>query len=198
MRTFIPLLASLSLALSSASIGSAASIGSFASMASAASMAPQVADKKPDDNASRVVEELAACRTIVEPMARLACFDRTATALVTARDNKSIVVVDRAEVRKVNRSLFGFALPNLNLFGKDDPADEPPIPEINGKIVKSTLIGRDLFALTLEDGTVWRMNESLGRYPPNDGDKIRIVRGALGSFRATIAGGRYIQVNRVR
>ncbi len=155
-------------------------------------------DQAVDEGASRVVGELTACRSITDPTERLACFDRTSAALVAARENKSIVVVDRAEVRKVNRSLFGFALPNLNLFGKSDPSDEPPIPEITGKIVKTALAGRDLFSLTLEDGTVWRMSESLGRYPPNLGDKIRIVRGALGSFRATIAGGPYIQVNRIR
>ncbi len=155
-------------------------------------------DQTADEGASRVVGELAACRSIAEPTQRLACFDRTSAALVAARDNKTIVVVDRAEVRKVNRSLFGFALPNLNLFGKGDTTDEPPIPEITGKIVKTGVIGRDLFSMTLEDGTVWRMSESLGRYPPNIGDKVRIVRGALGSFRATIAGGPFIQVNRIR
>lgn len=180
MRLFIPLLVSLTMACSSAG------------------MAAVTDDKKPDEGASRVVEELAACRAVTDPMQRLACFDRTAAALVTARDNKSIVVVDRAEVKKVNRSLFGFALPNLKLFANDDPNDEPPIPEITGKIVKTSVIGHGLFALTLEDGTVWRMSESLGMYPPNIGEKIKIVRGSLGSFRATIANGRYIQVNRVR
>ena len=180
MRLIVPFLASVMLAFPAASI------------------AAHAEDKAGDDGASRVVGELAACREITDPVQRLACFDSTAAALVAARDNKTIVVVDRAEVRKVNRSLFGFALPNLNLFGKGDTADEPPIPEITGKIVKTALVGRDLFSLTLEDGTVWRMSESLGRYPPNLGDKIRIVRGALGSYRATIAGGPFIQVNRVR
>lgn len=180
MRLIIPLLASFMLACPSASVAARAD------------------DKTADEGASRVVGELAACREITDPTQRLACFDRTSAALVTARNNKTIVVVDRAEVRKVNRSLFGFALPNLNLFGKGDPTDEPPIPEITSKIVKTGVVGRDLFSLTLEDGTVWRMSESLGRYPPNLGDKIRIVRGALGSFRATIAGGPFIQVNRIR
>ncbi len=155
-------------------------------------------DQSTDDGASRVVGELTACRAIAEPAQRLACFDRTAAALVTAQENKSIVVVDRAEVRKAHRSLFGFALPNINLFGKADETSEPEIQEITAKIVKTGLAGQQLFSLTLDDGTVWRMSESLGRYPPSDGDTIKITRGALGSYRASIAGSRYVQVNRVR
>lgn len=102
MRYFIPLFANVALALWSPG------------------MAANPDDRSAEDGASRVTRELAACREIADPTQRPACFDRTSTGLVTARDNKTIVVVDRAEIRQVNRLLFGFALQNLNLFGKSD------------------------------------------------------------------------------
>ena len=179
MRNFVLLIASLMITMPT--------------MAAAATI-----DQTTDEGASRVVAELTACRSITDATQRLACFDRTAAALVTAQENKSIVVVDRAEVKKARRSLFGFALPNINLFGKPGESSESDVQEITAKIVKVGLAGQQLFTLTLDDDTIWRMGESLGRYPPVPGDKVNIIRGSLGSFRASIAGSRYIQVNRVR
>lgn len=53
-------------------------------------------------------DALAACRGIADSAARLSCFDRTAEAFVRARDNKEVVVLERAEIQKTRRSLFGF------------------------------------------------------------------------------------------
>ena len=172
----------------------------FALIMPALSAAAQTAQgASPDaEGASRVVAELTACRALTNSTERLACFDRTAASLVVAQDNKSIVIVDRAEVNKVRRSLFGFPLPSFNFFGKSDKAAEPEIQDVTAKLVRTALAGQGLYTLTLDDGSVWRMNESLGRLPPDVGDMVKVVRGVLGSYRASIAGGRYVEVRRVR
>ncbi len=168
----------------------------FALSGSASSLAARAPQN--DEGAARVVGELTACRTVVNPTERLACFDRTAATLVAAQESKSIVVVDRAELKKVRRSLFGFPLPSFNFFGKADTVAEPEIQDITAKLVRASLAGQGLFTLTLDDGSVWRMSESLGRLPPDQGDVVRVSRGALGSYRASIAGSRYVEVRRVR
>lgn len=151
-----------------------------------------------DFAAARVITDVTACRAINDAADRLACFDRATAALATAQERKDIVVVDRADVKKAKRGLFGFALPNINLFGKDDDEAAPEIKEVTAKIVRTAIAGQGLFALTLDDGTVWRMGESLGRFPPDPGEQVRIIRGSLGSFRASISGGRFVEVYRVR
>ena len=63
-----------------------------------------------------------ACRSETDPQARLQCFDRTSGALATAAQSGAVVVVDREEVRRTRRSLFGFSLPRLPFFRGDTTA----------------------------------------------------------------------------
>lgn len=171
----------------------------LAVVALAVPMMPTMAqDAGIDDRASRIVSELTGCRALANPTERLACFDRTAAALVAAQDSKSIVVVDRAADKKKRRALFGFPGRSVDVFDKSPAAAPPEIQDVTAKLVRTALAGHGLFTLTLDDGSVWRMSESLGRLPPDIGDVVKVVRGALGSYRASIAGGRYVEVRRVR
>lgn len=156
------------------------------------------------DTASRVVDDLAACRGIPDNNQRLACYDRTAAALVAARDRRDIVVVDRQEVRRTRRSLFGFTLPRIRLFGNDNddpnsgvdrPADR--VDEITSKIARLRRIDLNRYVLTLEDGSIWEMSEGSRGAPPNVGDTIRIRAGSLGSYIARIRSEPQIRVRRV-
>lgn len=172
---------------------------SLALVAPTFAMTPVIAQEQGvDDRASRVVSELTECRTLANPTERLACFDRTAAALVAAQASKSIVVVDRAAEKTKRRALFGFPGRSADLFDSSPAAAPTEIQDVTAKLVRATLAGQGLFTLTLDDGSVWRMSESLGRLPPDTGDVVKVVRGALGSYRASIAGGRYVEVRRVR
>lgn len=158
-------------------------------------------DKKDDDGpptkAAKIVDELAACRTITADPERLACFDRTAAALVTARADKQLVVIDREDVKKTKRSLFGFSLPKINLFGGGkDEDDVPEIREIDATIKAVRSIPNGLFVVTLEDGGQWQFTETM-TFPPRAGDPIHIKRGGLGAYFGSVKGRVGVKIKRV-
>jgi hypothetical protein len=70
--------------------------------------------------ADNVIQSFQRCRSITTVEARLECFDKAASVLGNAVKNKEITIVDRQEVRQARRSLFGFTIPRLSLFGGDD------------------------------------------------------------------------------
>ncbi|MFD1959134.1 hypothetical protein ACFSHP_08675 [Novosphingobium panipatense] len=65
------------------------------------------------------------CRKLVDPQARLACFDTNAAAVDAAEANKEIVLFDRQAVSKARKTLFGLTLPTFDMFGdKSEGAKE--------------------------------------------------------------------------
>lgn len=153
-------------------------------------------------SAARVVDAVVACRSIADPAERVACYDRTTDALVTARERRDIVVVDREKVKETRRSLFGFGAPNLRLFGQSQAeaeADEAEIKEVSSKIRSIRGAGYGHYVMALEDGSVWQTTGDAGRFRPTPGSTLKIKRGALGSYRASLEGesGGYPRVKRV-
>ncbi len=145
--------------------------------------------------APRLIDDLAACRAITAPDARLACFDRTAAAVVEARNDKAIVVLDRGEVQKAKKSLFGFSLPSIKLFG--DGKDDAQLKQLVGTMQTSTSLPGGLIRFTLEDGGQWETTEQV-MMAPHRGDVVTIKAGSLGSYIATAPGRRSAKVRRVR
>lgn len=162
---------------------------------------PVQAQQSPPPHAgtSRPVDALLACRATPDPQARLACFDREAERLASARERGEITVLDRERVRAANRSLFGFTAPALDLFAEHEGREKraEPLREIES-VVKQVAGGTaGLSVLRLEDGSVWRLTES-APIAPRVGDAIRIVRGPLGGYRAAIGGRRLLRIVRDR
>lgn len=145
-----------------------------------------------------MIDQIAACQSVADPEARLACFDESARRLTTATTAGDIVVLDREQVRKTRRSLFGFSLPRLPFFGNDDDRDGEVIKEIESTIARTSAIGHRKWALHLEDGTVWNTVEIVRRLDPSPGAKIKIRSAALGSYRAEIENSGTVGVQRVR
>ncbi|HUQ13004.1 MAG TPA: hypothetical protein VM055_01860 [Novosphingobium sp.] len=152
-----------------------------------AALAPAAAKSAKDDPAPPAIyQSVIDCRALTDAAARLACFDRTVRAMASARDEKELVVMDRAAVREARRGLFGFSLPKLKLFGgggDDDDADE--VKEIETTItgLRSASDGYPIF--TLADGARWKQTDGRISYPKT-GTAIRIRRAALGSYMAQI------------
>lgn len=127
------------------------------------------------------VAALEACRGIDADAARLACFDRAVAAFADARTKKDVVVMDRAEVRKTKRSLFGFTLPSFNIFGGDkDDSDSDEIRELEGKLSSGRPVGVGFYQLTLEDGSAWETTERNNTLNPRAGDPVKIKKNAFG------------------
>lgn len=134
------------------------------------------------------VRDLIGCRNVSEPTARLACYDSHAGALANAIESRDVVVVDREQVRNTRRSLFGFSLPNFNLFGHsngDDPEEE--IREITGTVASAQRVNY-AWVVTLADGSRWRQtDDTVLALSPRAGMPARVERAALGSYRMILA-----------
>lgn len=155
---------------------------------------PAAAQQK-DNNAA---DGVAACRSIADSAERLACFDKAAAELVAARERKDLVVLDRSDVRKTRRSLFGFPLPRIKLFGDGDSqeAEKEEIREIDGKVVSVAQVAPDRWSVTLDDNTRWVTAESSRGFPPRAGESVNIERAALGSYIALFDKRRPMRVRR--
>lgn len=146
-----------------------------------------------------LADRLVECRTIADGTQRLACFDRTSTALASARDAGDLVVLDREGMRKAKRAVFGFSLPRIRLFGDGQEARaEPEVKEIDSTLASVGSAGYGLHRLTLADDTQWQTTEARTGFLPRSGQPIRIEAGLLGSYNATIGGKRSVKVKRVR
>jgi hypothetical protein len=135
------------------------------------------------------------CRSIGDNDARLACYDRAARAMDDARRKKDIVVLDRQEVQKAKRSMFGFSLPSIKLFGDGD--DDAQLKQLVGTLRSSTGLPGGLMRFTLDDGGMWETTEQ-AMVRLREGDVVTIKAGTLGSYIANAPGRRAVRVRRLR
>jgi hypothetical protein len=144
-----------------------------------------------------LIQALEGCRGQADDAARLRCYDRAAGALADAARQGSIVIVDREDVRKTRRSLFGFSLPKLPFFS-GDKSQEDQADEITAKIASAGSIGYGKYRMKLEDGALWETTEASDPIrPPKAGNEVLIKKGPLGSYMIRIAGQRAVRAKRV-
>ena len=130
-----------------------------------------------------LVKAIEACRQIPDPAQRVACYDAASNALVQATTSGQVRVVDRNEVRRARRSLFGFSLPRLPWFSGDDSQNDPD-DRLDSTIKSAWLmknVGR--YRIVLADNAVWETTESKVNWiAPRPGQKITILKGVLGNY----------------
>ena len=141
-------------------------------------------DKPLDGPAPAVFQAVLDCKSLGDPAARLACYDKAVSAMDAARAAKDLVVTDRATVREAKRGLFGLSLPSIKLFGGGDN-DDDEVKEIEGKIAGIRMASDGFPVFTLEDGARWKQTDGRNTFP-KAGQKIRIRKASLGSYIASI------------
>ncbi|WP_448502372.1 hypothetical protein [Sphingomonas sp.] len=149
-----------------------------------------------DRQSAPLIDAIDACRTISEDQSRLACFDRTSAALIEAKSRKEIVVLDSEDVREARRSVFGFSLPNIRLFGSKERDAAAEVREIDSTVAAVRDLPGSFLRLSLADKSVWQTTESAMTLSIRAGDAIRIEAGMLGSYKATV-NKRVIKVRRI-
>jgi hypothetical protein len=162
--------------------------------ASALGTAAAAADPTPSN---ALVNAVVGCKAETDEPARLRCYDAAVAALSQAAASGSFVVVDREDVRKTRRSLFGFSLPKLPFFTGDDSQSEQG-EEIEAKIRSARGLGYDKWRIVLDSGAVWQTTEgSRNQKPPAAGETIKIKKASMGSYFLAIEGRRSIRGLRV-
>lgn len=168
----------------------------LAIFACAAIAAPATAKDKAAPVQPAQIRELYACRDIADPSARLACFDREVGELSSADQAREITFTDRETAKKARRGLFGFSFPKLGgIFG----GDEDEIKEIETVIQGVSTDQSGKYRLVMQDDAVWVQIDSthLPRQP-KPGQKVKIKVASMGSYFATVEGGRAIRMKRDR
>lgn len=141
---------------------------------------------------------LSRCKATQDSSARLACYDQEAARLLGAANSGNIAIVDREQVQKTRRSLFGFSVPDFPFFGKSGPK-QPEFKELTSTITSFRSTGNNFYRFTIaENGAVWETTEAATMRDARVGETVRISRGALGSFFAKLGAQREVRVRRVR
>ena len=169
----------------------------FVSLVALAAISAATIAKEPPKT-SPLVDALGACRAIADAAERLACYDKQAGALIDATSKGDVAVVDKSEVRKARKSLFGFAMPKIPFFSGDDTVDA--VSETLESTVKTANgIGYGKFRIIITEGNaVWETTETYSTiHEPRAGDKIVIKRGPLGSYLLKIGSNRSVKGKRV-
>lgn len=157
--------------------------------------APVSAADKPAHSRAPAFQRLLDCRAIKDVAERLACYDREVASLDTAEQTSEVVIVDKEQVRKAKRGLFGLSLPNIKLFGDNDTSED--VAQIESRIASASE-GIEGWTIRLEDGTVWRQTGTDSFYrTPKAGLAAVVKRGALGSFILRVEGSPGVKVKRV-
>jgi hypothetical protein len=151
--------------------------------------------EKPEDLVSKVVN----CKAERNEQARLKCYDEAVGRLSSAAEQGQIVVMDREDVRRTRRSLFGFSLPKLPFFRGDNSQeeDEPDFVEARMKSARPT--GFNKWLVELEDGATWQTTEPDTRgSAPKAGGTVKIRKAAMGSYIITFERSRPLRAMRIR
>ena len=170
----------------------------FLLAAVAAALPLTVAVAKPAKVQSRpqAFETLVRCRAIADAAQRLQCFDNAAAALEQAADSRELVVVDRKQVREAKRNLFGLDIPNLNPFSGGDDGEADEVKSVEGVVASSYRDGDNKWVVKLEDGATWGQTDDKPLLRPRAGDKVKIVRAAMGSYMMRVASQPGVRVKR--
>ncbi len=139
------------------------------------------AARAPDPGRAAVVQAISDCRKQADDAARLTCYDRAADAFEQAQNKGDVVIVDREQVRQVNRQTFGFNLPSISLFSRG--AKEAQVNNLEVELASARPEADGKWLLTTSEGAVWRQIDTTPLTDtPKPGTKMIIRRALLSSF----------------
>ncbi|HWH22576.1 MAG TPA: hypothetical protein VNT25_04695 [Allosphingosinicella sp.] len=146
-----------------------------------------------------LLDNVVKCRNFVDDKARLACFDAATSALATATNSGSLMVVDKEEVKQARRGLFGFNLPKLPFLSDDEEKESEKIKELATTLKSVKPFGYEMWQFELASGGTWETVESQDDNPlPKVGAPVVVKKGPLGNYMAKIGSRGGIRVRRIK
>lgn len=145
-----------------------------------------VAQDQKDQHAFDRLAGLERCRELSDSTSRLACFDQESARLVEATSTGEFQIVDRQEVQKTRRGLFGFSLPKLGIFAGTSGDDLEK--SMQTEITSLRRIDADSWIMTVAEGSVWRISDAHRGFKPRVGAPVELERAAMGSYWVRVDG----------
>ncbi len=132
------------------------------------------------------LDTLKQCQAIADPQQRLACYDGTVASVLAAVEQGEIRVMDKADVEKTRRGLFGFTLPKIGLFGgsSDDSGKVEELETLESTITEVRQVGGDSWLFRIAEGDAqWQISNAPMRFSaPKVGDKVVFKRASFSSY----------------
>ena len=157
-------------------------------LASAGAVSAQA--QSASESAGSVIDGLRACRAITDETQRLACYDNAANAVIASVDTGEVRVVDREEVRKTRRQLFGINMPDIDILKDDGKDGDGPVSDLFETVIAD---GRQTsptsWRFTTVEGAVWEINNPTRKIASiKSGDKVVFKKASLGYYFIRING----------
>jgi hypothetical protein len=133
-------------------------------------------------------EGLEVCARLSRDNERLACYDRAVAALRAGQATPGVSP----------ENMFGANSDNAAKTGVSAKPEREELKQITGVVSSLRRSDDGLMIIELENGQVWRQQDSEVRMMISPGDNVTIVRAVLGTFRITDRTGRFARFKRVR
>jgi hypothetical protein len=144
------------------------------------------------------IEQLKACRTIKDEDDRLACYDAKVGAMVSASEAGDVKIVDREDVRRTRRQLFGFTVPDLDIL-EGDEQDKESSEMLETTITSARQLAGKVWRFTTAEGAVWEINNAPARLAPiKPQDKVIFKKASLGFYFIRINGQMGVKGRRIQ
>jgi hypothetical protein len=127
--------------------------------------------------------------------------------LSLSRDTERLACYDRA-IAAIKSGQAGTPVSAENMFGANsDTAQGSPeirgvkreeLKQISGTVTSLRRTNDGMIVLELDNGQVWRQQDSDVRLMVANGDQVTIVRASMGTFRITDKSGRFARFKRVQ
>jgi hypothetical protein len=141
---------------------------------------------------------LKACRAIEDEDDRLACYDAKVGAMVSASEAGDVRIVDREDVRRTRRQLFGFTVPDLDIL-EGDEQDKETSELLETTITSARQLTNKAWRFTTAEGAVWEISNAPTRLAPiKPQDKVIFKRASLGYYFIRINGQMGVKGKRIQ
>lgn len=150
--------------------------------------------------ASPALKGVLGCRSITDPQARLACFDRETAALAAAGANGAAPPAVASSGPASAKATQDFGLPAGAIVAKEVAAGQRPadLSRIHAHIMQLSRAGDGRMVFTLDNGQIWLQVLEEGDLLLKPGDAVTLARGLFHSFTLQTPSGRGCKVTRIR
>ncbi len=161
--------------------------------------APLAAQDEEDLASSPLVTKLESCTTITDDAERLACFDREVGALVGAANEGDVKVVEKDEINKARKKLFGYSVPDAGIFKADSKEEKEANNRLTSTITKVRQVSSKEWHIWIEEGNArWRLkNNSIRFRAPKVGDSVEFKPATMGTYWIRVNGRKGVRGNRI-